>query len=147
VRAAFNQPGVASRVDVVKEKGATFLNRFNGNGWGGGWITGAQARAPKRLGVIALGFGSGQFTVGGATPKVHVAGTKEGSSENAERTHEMARIATLKSGSGKLQKKLLERLLRLRRVLGPRISGVNCQCAPFALAKRLKTIELHQTYA
>jgi len=132
VRAAFGQPGVTSDVDVVEEERATFLYRFNGDGRGDGWITGAQAGTTKRLGMIALGFGSGELTVGGATPKVDVAGMEEGASEGAERPDEMAGIAALKSGPGKLQKKLLESVLRLRRVSGSRISGVNCQCAPFA---------------
>jgi hypothetical protein len=82
--------------------------------------------------MFAVGFGSGEFTVGGATPKVDVAGMEEGASKGAKRPDEMAGIAALKSRPGKLQKKFLESLLRLRRVPGPRISAVNCQSAPFA---------------
>ena len=48
---------------------------------------------------------------------------EEGASEGAEGTDELARIAALKSGPGKLQEKLLESLLRLRRVSELRISG------------------------
>ena len=55
---------------------------------------------------------------------------EEGASEGTERPDEVAGIAALKSGPGKLQEKLLEGLVRLRRVAGTRISGVGCQCAP-----------------
>jgi hypothetical protein len=68
---------------------------------------------------------------------------EEGASEGAEGSDELAGIAALKSGPGKLQEKLLERRIRLRRGAGTRISGVGCQWTPIALAKRLKTIELH----
>jgi hypothetical protein len=117
---------------VVQEERATFLNRFNGDGWRNGWIPSAQARAAKRFGLIAVGFSPGKLAVGGIIPKVGAAGMEETASEDAERPDEMAGIAALKSGLGKLQKKLLERLVRLRRVPTPRISTVNCQCAPFA---------------
>jgi hypothetical protein len=127
-----DQPGVASHVDVVEEERATFLDCFNGDRWRNGWITGPQARASKRLGMIAVSFGSGELTVRGATPKVDVTGMEKGACEDAERPDEMVGIAALKGGLGKLQKKFLESLLRLRRVFAPRISGVNCQCAPFA---------------
>lgn len=55
---------------------------------------------------------------------------EEGASEGAEGPDELAVIAALKSGPGKLQEKLLEGLARLRRVAGTRFSGVDCQCAP-----------------
>jgi hypothetical protein len=132
VRPAFGQPRVTGDVDVVEEERATFLNRFNGDRGRDGWITGPQARAPKRLDMIAVRFGSDEFTVGGATPKVDVAGMEKGAGEGAKRPEEMAGIAALKSGPGELQKKVLESLIRLRRLSGPRISCVNCQCAPFA---------------
>jgi hypothetical protein len=93
--------------------------------------------------LVAVGLGSDEFTVGGATPKVGAAGVEEGAGESAERQDELAGIVALKSGPGKLQEKLLESLVRLRQVAETRISGVGCQYAPIALAKRLKTIELH----
>jgi hypothetical protein len=132
MRAGLRQPRVASDVDVVQEDWATFLNRFNGDGWRNRWITGAQARAAKRFGLIAVGFGASKLAVGGTIPKVGAAGMEEGASEDAERPDEMAGIAALESGLGKLQKKFLESLVRLRRVSAPRISTVNCQYAPFA---------------
>jgi hypothetical protein len=55
---------------------------------------------------------------------------KVGASEGAKRAEELAGIMVLKSGAGKLQEKLLESLVRMRRNRGPRISGVGCQCSP-----------------
>src|SRR5208282_2973728 len=117
---------------VVEEERATFLHRFNGDRGRDGCITEPQPRATKRLGMIAFSFGSGQLAIGGVIPKVGAAGMEKGARQHAERPDEMAGIAALKSGPGKLLKKFLESLLRLRRVPGPRISAVNCQSAPFA---------------
>jgi len=96
---------------------------------GEGYIAGTQAHATKALGLVALGFGSDEFPVEGAAPKIGAAGMEEGASEGAEGPDELAGIAALKSGPGKLQEKLLEGLVRLRRVAGLRISGVGCQYA------------------
>jgi hypothetical protein len=126
MRVAFGQPGVTGDVDVVEEEGATPLNRFNGDGW----TTGAHVT--KTLGMVAVGFGSDELTVGGTTPKVGAAGMEEGAGEGAEGQDELAGIAALESGPGKIAEKLLEGLLRLRRFVGPRISGVGCQWAPIA---------------
>ena len=136
---AFGQPGVTGDVNVVEEERATLVNRLQGDGW----ITGREADTAKALGLVAVGFGSNEFAVGGATPKVGAAGLEKGASKDAEGSDELAGIAALKCGPGKLQKKLLEILVRLRRVARTRISSGSCQCAPFVLAKRLKTIELH----
>ncbi len=57
---------------------------------------------------------------------------EESASEGAERADELAGIVALESGAGKFQEKLLEGVLKLRRVPGLRISGVGCQCAPSA---------------
>jgi hypothetical protein len=124
---------------VIDEKGAPLLHRIHGDRR----ITGAPADAEKGVGLIGVGFGSDEFAVGRATPKVGAAGMEEGAGEGAERSDELAGIAALKSGAGKLQEKLLEGLVRLRRVSRLGISGVGCQWAPIASAKRLKTIELH----
>jgi len=48
--------------------------------------------------MVAVGLGSDEFTVGGATPKVGAAGMEEGAGEGAERKDELAGIAALKSG-------------------------------------------------
>jgi hypothetical protein len=128
MRVALGKPGVTGDVDMVEEEGATTPNRFHGDGW----IPGAQAHATKGLSLVAVGFGSDELTVGGATPKVGAAGMEEGASKGAEGQDELAGIAALKSGPGKLQEKLLESLLRLRRVPWLRISGVGFQRAPFA---------------
>jgi hypothetical protein len=111
---------------MIDEKGATLLNRVHGDGG----ITGAPADATKGRSLIGIGFSSDEITVGGVAPKVSAAGLEEGASEGAEGPDELAGIAALKSGPGKLQEKLLERLVRLRRVAGTRISGGGCQWAP-----------------
>jgi hypothetical protein len=113
---------------MIDEKGATLLNRIHGDGR----ITGAPADATKGLGLVSVGLGSDELTVGGATPKVGAAGTEEGASQGAEGPDELAGVGALKSGTGKLQEKLLEVLVRLRRIAGTRFSGVGCQCAPIA---------------
>jgi len=104
------------------------LNRIHGDGC----IADSPSDATKGLGLAAfgIGFGSDQLTVSGATPIVGAAGLEERAREDAKRPDELAGIAALKSGPGKLQEKLLERLVRLRRIAGPRISGVGCQRAP-----------------
>ena len=56
---------------------------------------------------------------------------EEGASEGAEGTDELAGIAALKDGPGKLEEKLLKSLVRLRRVFGLRISARDYQCTPF----------------
>jgi hypothetical protein len=128
VRVAFGQPRVPGHVEMIDKKGTTPLNRIHGDGC----ITGAPADAPKGLGLVGVGLCSDELTVGGATPKVGAAGMEEGASESAEGPYELAGIGALKSGPGKLQEKLLERLVRLRRIAGTRFSGVGCQCAPIA---------------
>jgi hypothetical protein len=69
---------------------------------------------------------------------------EERASKGAEGPDQMAGIGALKSGPGKLQEKLLERLVRLRRIAGTRVSGVGCQWRTNRLAKRLKTLGLHK---
>ena len=138
MRLAFGQPAVTGGVDVVEEEGATPLNRLKGDRR----LTGTQANATKRLGLVGIGFGPDELTAGGATPKVSAAGMEESAREGAEGADELAGIAALESGPGKLQEELLKGLVRLRRVPGLRISIIAGQCAPFALAKRLKTIVL-----
>jgi hypothetical protein len=113
---------------MIDEKGATPLNRIHGDRC----ITGASADATKGLGLVGVGLGSDELAVGGATPNVGSAGMEEGASKGAERPDELAGIGALKSGPGKLQEKLLERLVRLRRIAGTRFSAVGCQCAPIA---------------
>jgi len=140
VRVAFGQPRVSGDVEMVDEKGATPLNRVHGDGR----VTGAPADATKGLGLVGGGLCSDELTVGGATPKVGAAGMEEGASEGAEGPDEVAGIGALKGGPGKLQEKLLEGLVRLRRVAGTRFSGVGCQWRTNRLAKRLKTLGLHK---
>jgi len=113
---------------VINKKGAPLLHRIHGDGC----ITGAPADATKGLGLIGVGFGSDEFKIGGATPEVGAAGMEEGTGKCAEGPDELAGIAALKSGPGKLQEKFLESLVRLRRFAGPRISVVGCQWSPFA---------------
>jgi hypothetical protein len=140
MRVAFGQPRVTRPVEMIDEKGTTLLDRIHGDRR----ITGAPADAAKGLGLVGVGVGlcSDEPTVRGATPKVGAAGLEEGASEGAKGPDELAGIGALKSGPGKLLEKLLEGLVRLRRVAGTRFSGVGCQWRTNRLAKRLKTIEL-----
>jgi len=138
VRVAFGQPGVPGHVEMIDKKGASSLNRIHGNRC----ITGPPADATKGLGLISIGLCSDQLTVGGATPKVGAARMEEGASKGAEGPDQLAGIGALKSGPGKLQEKLLERLVRLRRIAGTRVSAVGCQWRTNRLAKRLKTLGL-----
>ena len=108
---------------MIDEKGTTLLNRIHGDGC----ITGAPADATKGFGLVGVGLSSDELTVGGTTPKVGAAGMEKGASESAEGSDELAGIGALKGGPGKLQEKLLERLVRLRRIAGTRFSGVGCQ--------------------
>jgi hypothetical protein len=116
---------------MIDEKGTTLLDRIHGDRR----ITGAPADAAKGLGLVGVGVGlcSDKLTVGGAAPKVGSAGLEEGASKGAKGPDQLAGIGALKSGPGKLQEKLLERLVRLRRIAGTRFSAVGCQCAPIAL--------------
>ncbi len=91
-----------------------------------------QAEAAKGLGVVAVCFGSDEGTVGRTTPKISAAGMKEKTGESAKGADELARIAALKGGAGKFQKKLLEGLVRLRREDMGRVFSVGRQWAPTA---------------
>ena len=140
MRVAFGQPRVTRHVEMIDEKGTTLLDRIHGDRR----ITGAPADATKGLGLVGVGLGSDELTVSGAAPKVGAGGMEEGASEGAEGPDEVAGIGALKGGTGKLQEKLLERLVRLRRVAGTRFSGVGCQWRTNRFAKRLKTLGLHK---
>jgi hypothetical protein len=115
---------------MIDEKGTTLLDRIHGDRR----VTSAPADAAKGLGLVGVGVGlcSDEFTVCGATPKVGSAGLEEGASKGAKGPDQLAGIGALKSGPGKLQEKLLERLVRLRRIARTRFSAVGCQCAPIA---------------
>jgi len=125
---------------MIDEKGTTLPNRIHSDRC----ITGSPADAAKGLALVGVGLGSDQLTVGGPTPKVGAAGMEEGASEGAEGPDEVAGIGALKGGAGKLQEKLLEGLVRLRRVARARFSSVGCQWRTNRLAKRLKTLGLHK---
>ena len=138
MRVAFGQPRVTRHVEMIDEKGTTLLDRIHGDRR----ITGAPADAAKGFHAVSIGLGSDELTICGATPKVGSAGLEEGASKGAKGPDQLAGIGALKSGPGKLQEKLLEGLVRLRRIAGTRFSGVGCQWRTNRLAKRLKTIEL-----
>lgn len=128
MRVAFGQPRVTRHVEMIDEKGTTLLDRIHGNRR----ITGAPADAAKGLHAVSIGLCSDQLTVDRATPKVGSAGLEEGASKGAKGPDQLAGIGALKSGPGKLQEKLLECLVRLRRIARTRFSAVDCQCAPIA---------------
>jgi hypothetical protein len=128
MRVAFGQPRVTRHVEMIDEKGTTLLDRIHGNRR----ITGAPADAAKGLHAVSIGLCSDELTVGRATPKVGSARLEEGASKGAKGPDQLAGIGALKSGPGKLQEKLLECLVRLRRIARTRYSAVDCQCAPIA---------------
>lgn len=128
MRVAFGQPRVTRHVEMIDEKGTPLLDRIHGDRR----IPGAPADAAKGLGPLGVGLRSDELTVRGATPKVGSARLKEGASTGAKGPDQVARIGALKRGPGKLQEKLLERLVRLRRITRTRFSAVGCQCAPIA---------------
>ena len=107
----------------MNEKGATLLHRLQGNGR----IPSLPSDTPKGLRLVRIGFGSDQFSVGRATPEISAAGLEEGAGKRAKGPDELRGIAVMKSGSGKFKEKLLERLVRLRRVDRSRVSGVGGQ--------------------
>ena len=140
----FGEPEIGGDAGVVEEEGTAALNRVHGDGWRVGrtvrWgvgrdirrYCGGQAETTKRLGEVAVGFGSDEVTVGGTTPKVSAAGMKEETGESAKRADELAGSGALKGGAGKFQKELVESLVRLRRGGVGRVIGVGRQWAPIA---------------
>ncbi|MBZ5663850.1 MAG: hypothetical protein LAO30_04545 [Acidobacteriia bacterium] len=123
MRVARGQPRITDSVEAMDEKGAALLRRLHGNGR----IPGAPFEATKGRSVVRIGFGSDQFSVGRATPEISAAGLEEGAGKRAKGPDELRGIAVMKSGSGKFKEKLLERLVRLRRVDRSRVSGVGGQ--------------------
>jgi hypothetical protein len=105
------------------------VNRFHGDRG----ITRPKASTTKRFGLVAVGLGSNQFTVGGATPEIGAAGMEEGARQGTKRLNELAGLAALESSAGKLQEQLLEILFRLRRVPQPRVSSGSRQRTPFLM--------------
>jgi hypothetical protein len=106
------------------------LNRIHGNGR----VARFSAEPPKGVAIIAIGvgFGSDEFAIRVTTPKVCPTGMEKGAGERAKGSDELAGVAALKSGSGKLQKKLLEGFVRLRRAAGNRVSNGGSQWPPIA---------------
>jgi len=77
--------------------------------------------------LIGVGLGADERAIGGKIPEIGAAGVKVSTRVSAKKTNELGGIAVLRSGLGKLEKKLLERLVRLRRVAGTRNSRWGCQ--------------------
>ena len=94
MRVAFGQPRVPGHVEMIDEKGTALLDCIHSDRC----ITGTPTDATKGLGLVGIGLGSDELTVGGATPKVGAAGTEEGASEGAEGSDELAGVGALKSG-------------------------------------------------
>ena len=116
---AVGYPGITGHVEVIDEERAALLHRVHGDRS----IAWAPAGAAKGAGMIGIGFGADQFAVCRQVPEISSAGVKENASEGAEGADELGRVAAFKSGAGKLKKKPLERLLKLRRWRHSRISG------------------------
>jgi len=139
VRAASRQPWVSRSIEVINEKGAALFGRIQGDRD----IPCAPANAAKRFGVLGVGFSSDHFAIAGTGPIVGAAGAKKSTAEHTKGLDQLAGIAALKGSPGKFQKKPLEGLLRLRRVIWIRISWIAYQECTSNPAKRLKTIGLH----
>jgi hypothetical protein len=60
-------------------------------------------------------FSSHKFAVGRVSPEVRTAGTEENPRQLAEREDELVGIFVLEGSLREVEKKLLERLLRMRR--------------------------------
>jgi hypothetical protein len=82
--------------------------------------------------LIGVRLRADELAVGGEIPEVGAAGVEINTSERAKRANEMAGIAVLKNGPGERQKKLLESLVKLRRIAGTRISRGSCQGSPIS---------------
>jgi hypothetical protein len=82
--------------------------------------------------MVAVGFSPYEIAIGGATPKICATGMEECACEGTEGLDELAGIAAVKRSAGEIQKKLLESLVRLRRVTQDRIAGMSSQWAPIA---------------
>ena len=107
----------------MNEKGATLLHRLQGNGR----IPSLPSDTTKGLRLVRISFGSNQLPVRSTTPEIGAARLEESAGERAKGPDELGGIAVMKCGAGKLQKKLLERLVRLRRVDRSRVSDVGGQ--------------------
>ena len=77
--------------------------------------------------MIGVGLSADERTIGGKIPVIGAAGVEVSTRVRAKKPDELGRIAVLRSGLGKLEEKLLERLVRLRRVAGTRNSRGWCQ--------------------
>ena len=93
---AFGQPRVARGIDVIEEEGATSLNRLDCDG------VVNLAGGAKRFGLLAVGFGGDERAVRSAAPEIGAAGVKESPRQRAEGPYELAGIAALECGTGKL---------------------------------------------
>jgi hypothetical protein len=78
---------------------------------------------------VTVGLAPDQLLVGGVAPKICATSAKENLSKAAEGKNELVGIIALKRGAREFEKKLLERLIRMRLDRGPGISFAACQAA------------------
>jgi len=133
-----NDPGIAPDIEMIDKKSATLLDRVDSDGG----VAGLAADAVKGGGIRGIGFGADQFSIGGTAPEIGTGGMEKSAGKSAEGTDELTRIGALESSPREFQKKSLKRLVRVRRIVGARVSGIGVQWPPIVKAKRLKTIEL-----
>jgi len=112
---------------MIYKKSAPFLDRVHGNRR----IAGAPADATERPCLFGVRLCAGKFTIRRPGPKVGTRRPKKSSGERAERLNELTCIAALEGSPGKIEEKLLESLVRVRRALPLRVSHVADQSAPF----------------
>jgi hypothetical protein len=112
---------------MIYKKGAPLPDRVHGDRS----IARAPADSAEGIGLFSISFGASQFTVRRPTPKIGTGGLKKRSSECAERPNQLTCIAALEGSPGKIEEKLLESLVRVRRALLGRVSRMADQSAPF----------------
>lgn len=93
-------------------------------------MTHSQTQEAGRLMPVRLG--SHKFAFGSASPEVRTAGAQENPRQLAEREDKLVGIFVLEGSLGKIEDKLVERLVTMRRRFRLVISQLRCQSAPAA---------------
>jgi hypothetical protein len=125
-RGAQGELWIAGHVHVIVEDGAAALHSFEGDRL----ISRPELHSSKALRVDTVAFGADQITVRSTPRKVGTAGMKKLAGLLTEREDELVRVAVLKNAARKFQQQSLESLLRVRRLLGHRVSPDSGQPRP-----------------
>ena len=125
-RLKFRKLRIAKRINRLQRNRFLPLDRFLRNGR----IPAPGTNAGETCSLMTIRLASYKFSVGSRTPEIRSSCGKKRSSETTCRKDEIVWIDVLEGSSRKVEKKLLERLLRLRRRVGPVISNGRCQSTP-----------------